>query len=149
MKKIIKILIGVSLILLLIGTVSAFEIKELKTLDDYDAFDVNGCSNYTTNHDRYFLVEKIHSFDEDFIDEWFNNHTDMKYSATPVEGDIYYCEDGTFEFYCYQEVVTIDGEYYMVSINQGSKLSPGEMDGFLKDLKEFNKLNNLETVSVT
>lgn len=36
----------------------------------------------------------------------------------------------------------------MVSINQDSKLSPSEENGFLDDLKEFNKLNNLKPIEI-
>ena len=56
--------------------------------------------------------------------------------------------DNNFKFYGYQEVVEDNGDYYMVSINQNSKMSPSEETGFLDDLKEFNKLNNLEPVAI-
>ena len=143
-----KILIGLLLMFLVIGTCTAFEIKELKTIPDYTDWDANGYSNYTTNSDRYFLVEKISSFDDDFKDEWFNNHTEWDFKAYPVGDNIWYAGDDTFEFYGYEEVVNIDGDYYMVSINQGSHLSPGEMKLYLQDLKDFNKLNNLEPVEI-
>ena len=146
MKK--YILLATIILLLTIGVAAAFEINTLKTLDGYNGFDANGYSNYTTNSNRYFLVEKILELDDDFKDEWFNNHTDLKFKTYPVGDNIYYAEDGTFEFYGYEEVVEIDGDYYMVSINQNSKLSPSEMNGFLKDIKEFNKLNNLEPIAI-
>ena len=143
-----KIILGTILLFLLIGSAAAFEINSLKTVDDYADWDANGYSNYTTNSNRYFLVEKISTFDDDFKDEWFNNHPEYEYTAQLTEGNIYYIEDNTFNFYGYQEVVEIDGDNYMVSINQNSKLSPGEKDLYLNDLKEFNKLNNLEPVEV-
>ena len=143
-----KILIGLLLMFMVIGTCVAFEINELKTIPDYTGWDANGYSNYTTNSDRYFLVEKIHSFDDDFKDEWFNNHTDWEFTTYPVGDNIWYVEDNTFEFYGYQEVAEIDGDYYMVSVNQNSHLSPSEMNLYLQDLKDFNKLNNLEPIEV-
>ena len=94
-------------------------------------------------------MEEIGTFDDDFIDEWFNNHTEFKYTVYPVGGNIYHQTDETFGFFGYQEVVSIDGKYYMVSINQDSKLSPGEEKLYLKDMQEFNKLNKLEPISVT
>ena len=130
------------------GIATAFEIKELKTLDDYDSFDNNGYSKYRTNSNRYFLVEKIGTFDDDFIDEWFNNNTDLKVTAYPVGGNIHYFGDETFNFYGYQEVIEADGDYYMVSLYQDSKLSPGEQTQYLKDLQEFNKVNSLEPVEI-
>ena len=146
--KAIKILIGISMLLLLLGSAAAFEINSLKTVDDYGDWDANGYSNYTTNSNRYFLVEKIGTFDDDFKDEWFKNHPEYEYTAELVDNNIYKIADNSFKFYGYQEVVEIDGDNYMVSINQNSKLSPGEESDFLNDLKEFNKLNNLEPIEV-
>lgn len=148
MKKIIKIITAISLLFLLIGIATAFEVQDLKTLEDYTDWDASGFSNYTTNSDRYFLVEKITELDDEFKDEWFNNHTEFKFTVKPAGDNIYNIADDTFNFYGYQEVVEIDGNYYMVSINQNSKLSPSEENGFLTDLKEFNKLNNLEPVAI-
>ena len=130
------------------GIATAFEVKDLKTIDDYDSFDNNGYSKYRTNSNRYFLVEKIVKLDDDFIDEWFNNNTKMKTTAYPVGDNIYYFGDDEFKFYGYHEVVELDGEYYMVNIYQDSKLSPGEQTQYLKDLQEFNKANNLKPIAV-
>ena len=148
MKKITKIIIGISMLFLLLGSAAAFEINTLKTLDDYNAWDNNGYSNYTTNSNRYFLVEKITDFDDDFKTEMFTSHPEDKYTAELVEGNIYKIADDIFSFYGYQEVVEIDGTNYMVSINQNSRLSPGEESDFLNDLQEFNKLNNLEPLEI-
>lgn len=145
----LKIILGIGILFLLIGSVAAFEINELKTIPDYTDWDANGYSNYTTNSNRYFLVEKIASLDDDFKDEWFTNHTDWEFTAYPVGDNIYYAEDRNFNFYGYEEVVEIEGEHYMVSINQNSKLSPGEMNWYLQDLKDFNKLNNLEPIEIS
>ena len=68
--------------------------------------------------------------------------------TTPIGDNIYYFEDDIFEFYGYQEVVDVDGQKYMASINQNSHLSPGEKNLYLQDLKDFNKLNNLEPVGI-
>lgn len=143
-----KIAIFTIFLLLSVGFASAFEINELKTIEDYTDFDSNGYSNFTTNSDRYFLVEKIRSFDDDFKEEWFENNTSIEYTVIPMDDNIFSVADDTFEFYGYQEVVEIDGDYYMVSINQNSKLSPGEETLYLSDLQDFNKLNNLEPVEV-
>ena len=85
---------------------------------------------------------------DDIKNDWFTNNTQFKLTVIPVEDNIWYVEDETFEYYGYQEVVEDGGEYYMVSINQNSHLSPSEKNEFLKDLQEFNKLNNLEPVEV-
>ena len=148
MKTITKIIIGISILFLLLGSAAAFEINSLKTVPDYTPWDNNGYSNYTTNSNRFFLVEKIGTFDDDFKDEWFNNHSETKYTSENIGNNIYKFSDDTFKFYGYQEVVNDDGDYYMISINQKSKMSPSEENGFLNDLKEFNQLNNLEPVEI-
>ena len=145
--KIWKILIGISILFLLIGSAAAVKVDSLKTMEDYTAWDDNGYSNYTTNSNRYFFVEKV-DLDDSLKDEWFNNHTDLEYMTMPVGDNIYYFEDEGFEFYGYQEVVEIDGTNYMISINQNSHLSPGEKNLYLQDLKDFNKLNNLEPIAI-
>ena len=149
-KKImkLKILIGIGLLFLLIGSVAAFEISSLKTLDGYDGFDKSGYSNYTTNSNRYFLVEKISELDDDFKEEWFTDHPEYKYTSEAVGNNIFRVNDDTFNFYGYQEVIEADGDYYMVSINQNSKLSPSEETEFLSDLNDFNKLNSLEPIAI-
>ena len=146
--KTLKILIGISILLLLIGAVAAVKVDSLKTIPDYNEWDENGYSNYTTNSNRYFFVEKVTELDDAFVDDWFNNHTDLKYMTMPVGDNIFYFEDDTFTFYGYQEVVNIDDEYYMISINQNSHLSPSEKNSYLDDLKEFNELNNLTPLEV-
>lgn len=148
MKTITKITIGIALLFLIIGTAAAFEINTLKPITDYTDFDANGYSNYTTNSNRYFCVEKIAELDDDFKNEWFNNNTDLKFKTYPVGDNIWYFEDETFSLYGYEEVVNLDDNYYMVSINQNSKLSPGEVNLYLQDIKDFNKLNSLEPVEI-
>ena len=146
-KMKMKILIGIGILFLLMGTVAAFEISELKTIEGYNDFD-DGFSNYTTNNNRYFCVEKTVSSIDDIKNEYFTNSTEFKLTVIPVEDNIWYIEDDTFEYYGYQEIVNIDGDDYMVSINQNSKLSPSEKNSFLSDLKEFNKLNSLEPIAI-
>lgn len=85
---------------------------------------------------------------DDIKNDWFTNSTEFKVTVIPVEDNIWYIEDGLFEYYGYQEVVEDGGEYYMVSINQNSYLSPSEKNLYLQDLKDFNKLNNLEPIAV-
>ena len=148
MKNITKVIIGISILFLLLGSATAFEIKELKTVNGYNAWDNNGYSNYTTNSNRYFCVEKIANLDDDFKDEWFNNHPEYEYTTEAVGDNIHKFADNNFKLYGYQEVVEDGGDYYMVSINQNSKMSPSEETSYLNDLKEFNKLNNLEPVVI-
>ena len=140
--KIWKILTGLLLMFLLIGTVTAFEIDSLKTTDDYTDIQ-DKCATYTTNENRFIFVEQMNDYADFFV-----NDTATQFMVIPVEDNIFYFEDDGIQQYGYQEMVNIDGDYYMVSVNQLSKLSPSEKNEFLKDLQEFNKLNNLEPVEV-
>ena len=82
----------------------------------------------------------------DYKADWFTNTSDMIVSN--VGDNIYLYRDDTLEIYGYQEIVSIDGIDYMVSINQGSKLSPSEENQLLEDMKDFNKMNNLEPIEI-
>ena len=69
-------------------------------------------------------------------------------TVSDVGNNTYYYEDTSLETYGYQEIVVFDGVSYMVSVNQNSKLSPSEKTAYLKDIQEFNKLNNLEPIAI-
>ena len=88
-------------------------------------------------------VEKVSG---DYKTDWFTNNSD--YTVIPMEDNIYSYEDTSLEIYGFEEIITIDGDDYMVSVNQNSKLSPSEQTQYLKDLQEFNELNNLEPVEI-
>ena len=141
MKKITKILIGISLILLLIGTVSAFDRDSLKPIDDCNAFK-EGSSVYKTYDAREFYVEKLYT-----PDVYFENTAD--YKVEPKENNTFYFEDVAFDLYGYQEAVELDGETYYISVYQHSKLSPSEEKELFEDLLEFNKINKLEPIEMS
>ena len=120
MKTITKLIIGISLILLLIGTVSATNIDDLKTPDECDNLK-DGVAAFTNHIDRMLYVEKVSG---DYVADWFTNTSDM--TVSNVEDNIYLYSDETLEIYGYQEIVEIDGVTYMASINQAARLSPSE-----------------------
>ena len=141
MKNITKILIGLGLILLLIGTVAAFDVDSLKPIDKCNKFD-KGSSTYKTYGDREFYVEKLYT-----PDVYFENTDD--YVVEAKGNNTFYFNDVAFDFFGYQEAVELDGETYYVSVYQHSKLSPSEEKELLKDLQDFNKLNNLEPIEMS
>ena len=140
--KIWKILTGFLLLFLIIGIACATDIDNLKTPDNCKELK-DGCGAYTNHIDRMLYVEKVTG---DYKADWFTNTSDM--SVSNVGDNIYLYGDNTLEIYGYQEIVSIDGVDYMVSINQGSKLSPSEENQLLEDMKDFNKMNNLEPIAV-
>ena len=142
MKTITKLIIGISLMLLLIGTVSATNIDDLKTPDDCNALK-DGVAAFTNHIDRMFYVEKA---GDNYKEDWFTNTSEM--TVSNVGDNIYLYSDDVLKTYGYQEIVNIDGIDYLISIDQISKLSPSEEKSLLDDMKEFNKLNNLEPVEV-
>ena len=137
-----KILIAIGMLFLLIGIAAAFDVDSLKVPDGYNNLK-DGCAAYTTNGDRMIYVEKVLG---DYKTDWFTNTSDM--TVSDVGNNTYYYEDTALGIYGYQEIVVFDGENYMVSVNQNSKLSPSEKTAYLKDIQEFNKLNNLEPIAV-
>ena len=137
-----KIILATIILFLTIGIVFATNIDDLKVPDGYNNLK-DGCSAYTTNGDRMIYVEKVSG---DYKTDWFTNNSD--YTVIPMEDNIYSYEDTSLEIYGFEEIITIDGDDYMVSVNQNSKLSPSEQTQYLKDLHEFNELNNLEPVEI-
>ena len=137
-----KFMIILILLIFTIGFVSATNIDDLKTPDECDNLK-DGVAAFTNHIDRMLYVEKVSG---DYVADWFTNTSDM--TVSNVEDNIYLYSDETLEIYGYQEIVEIDGVTYMVSINQGSKLSPSEEKLLLEDMEEFNKLNNLEPVEI-
>lgn len=137
-----KVILAALILFLTIGIVVATNIDDFKVPDGYNALK-DGCSAYTTNGDRMIYVEKASG---DYKTDWFTNTSDM--TVCDVGNNTYSYADDRLEIYGYQEIVVIDGVDYIVSVNQNSKLSPGEETLYLKDLQEFNKLNNLEPIAV-
>lgn len=140
--KIWKILIGISILFLLIGAVSATDIDKFQTPEDCKELK-DGTAAFTNHIDRMLYVEKA---GDDYKADWFTNTSDM--TVKHMGDNIYSYADTVLETYGYQEIVDIDGEHYMISINQGSKLSPSEENMLLEDMKEFNKVNNLEPIEI-
>ncbi|MBR2558451.1 MAG: hypothetical protein IKE95_08820 [Methanobrevibacter sp.] len=141
MKNVTKMLFVFSFSCLLISTVSAFDVDSLKPINDYNSFQ-DGCSTYRTNNKLCFSVEKMYG---DYSG-YFLNETEL--TVTPVGDNIYRIEDTAFEIYGYQEVVMIDGNAYLVCLLQESKMSPGETNLYLQNMKDFNSKNNLEPIAV-
>ena len=140
-----KILIGLLLMFLIIGTACAVEYTSLKNPKDFKAFDTFGVSEKETdgrvqltvvpiNDDavKYMKANGLESQDHIF------KYTDFGYSA----------KDGKFGYEGYTEVADINGEQCVVSVLFDSKMSPSEEKEFLNALTEFNELNNLTPIEI-
>ena len=137
-----KIILGMCVLFLLIGIVTATDIDKFKTPENCKELQ-NGTAAYNNHIDRMLYVEKVSG---DYEKDWFTNTSDM--TVKPVGDNIHWYSDDLLKTYGYEEIVEIDGDTYMISINQGSKLSPGEEKMLLEDMKEFNKANNLNPVKI-
>ena len=142
MKTWQKLAIGIGIIFLLMGAVSATDIDKFQTPKDCKELK-DGAAAYTNHMDRMLYVEKATG---DYKSAWFINTSDML--VKNMGDNIYRYSDNVMETYGYEEIVNIDGIDYMISINQGSELSPSEESMLLEDMREFNKVNNLEPVEV-
>ncbi len=142
MKKIINIFLILSILLLLAGAVSATNIDDLKVPQNCNPLK-DGKSSFTNHINRTLNVESVEG---DYKTDYFTNTSDM--TINNMGDNIYLYEDAAMGTYGYQEIVNIDGETYMVSIDQDSQLSPSEEKMLLEDMKDFNKKNNLETVEI-
>lgn len=137
-----KIVLGMLIVFLVMGVVAAFDVDSFKTIEKCKPFE-KGYSNYTIHHDRYFYASQ-----NSYYEDLFVNDTATQYTVKSVGDNIYYFNDDAFTVYGYQEVADVDGEPYVISVEQGSKLSPSEEKELLDDLKEFNTLNNLKPIEI-
>ena len=138
-----KILILLIILCLSFGVVYAVDIDAFKTPDDFKDFQ-DGCAAYDSNPGVMLYVEKA---GDTYKQDWFTNASDLTVSEVN-DTHIFYYESDSMWMYGYQEIIDIDGDVYLVSINQDSELSPGEKDLYLEDLIKFNELNNLEPIAV-
>lgn len=142
MKKIINIFLILSILLLFAGAVSATNIDDLKVPQNCNPLK-DGKASFTNHINRTLNVESVEG---DYKTDYFINNSGV---TVENKGDnIYFYHDEVMGLYGYEEIVNIDGVTYMVTIDQGSQLSPSEEKMLLEDMKDFNKKNNLETVEI-
>lgn len=147
--KIWKIIIGLSVLLLLIGMVSATDINNLKVPDGWKSL---GDGSYHEEGDspgqgsgQNMMIQK---WSDSFKDEYYQNNSDEKYSVQDTGNNTFmYIDDmnqnaGSFE------VVEIDGQKYFVNFWTVDNMDVEKIADTSLFMQEFNKLNNLEPVEV-
>lgn len=139
MKNSLKIIIGITILFLLIGVVSAYTNDEFKAPSSLHKVGSNGFEDGQSHSINVF------EYTADSHDVWFVN--DTNYIVTPYDGD------ENFYLYVQQpndagifEVVEKDGKQYLV--NSHSEKGSSETPTVLQNLLEFNKLNNLKPISI-
>lgn len=142
MKKILKILIGISILFLLLGTAYAIQNNEKFTAP-------SGLHKMGYND---FVDEKGHNimimnYTDDNIKTWFENDTDPYYLVEPYSGNESFYLGVDDENDCYiLEVVEKDGCKYI--IGSWTPKGAGETPTILSNLLEFNKLNKLNPINI-
>jgi len=142
MKNITKILIAIGIIFLCIGVVSAANLNQVfKAPSGLEAI---GNNDFVDKQGHNIMIME---FNEDNKQTWFENDTDPEYYVEPSQ-DIQNIYIGlTDEDNYFLEVVEKDGTQYIVG-----SWTPNDSNNDFKiiaeNLKEFNKLNNVEPVEV-
>lgn len=147
--KIWKILIGLSILFLLIGMVSATDINNLKVPDGWKAI---GGGSYHEEGDspgqgsgQNMMIEKWY---DGLKDEYYQNNTDEQYTVIEDGNHTFmYIDDLNQMAGCF-EVVEIDNEKYFVNFWTVDYRNSEEIADASYFMVQFNELNNLEPVEV-
>lgn len=135
-----KILIGILLIFLVIGTACAVNVSDLKVPIGYNE-ETEGYYYLNTDEDTHLYIGKLSDNEGVF-------ETTSDYFVVGIGDNFYTFEDILVNSYGVQEKVNIDGEDYLVSIDKTTPLSDTDRTMFIEDLKDFNSKNNLQPIEV-
>lgn len=137
-----KILIGISILFLVMGIVTASQFDDLKAPDGYEGM-MMGTSMKEGNSQISIVVDKQVN-----NPTAFQNVTDSlsAQTVTPLGEHIYKFSDSKLNCRGVEEAVTIDGIKYVVWIEDDSG-ADGSVDELLSALKEFNSINNIQPIA--
>lgn len=145
-----KILIGISFLLILIGTVVATDVNELKVPDGWESLH-NG--NYHEvgqsagqGSGRNMMIQK---YSDSIKSDYCNNVSEDNYITFQNNDKTWNYSDGANQDTGCFEVVNIDGEKYFVVFSTQDNVELNKDSHTTYDLMvEFNKLNNFEPVEI-
>lgn len=138
--KIWKILIGIGIIFLLIGTVYAADFVDMFKAPS--PLHPMGTSSYVDEQGHNILISEL---DDETITTWLQNDTDPSYLVKEFNKTTYIATDDENDCYIH-EVIEKDGKKYLIS-----SWTPKGADETLiiqGNLEEFNKLNNLNPLEI-
>ena len=135
-----KIIIGILLLFLVIGTAAAVNINDLKVPVGYNE-ETEGYYYLNTDEDTHLYIGEL-SLNEGVFEN------DTGYAVYSIGDKLYAFEDTAIQSYGIQEKVKINGEDYLVSIDKTTPLDNVDKTMFKEDLQTFNKLNNLEPIEL-
>ena len=137
-----KILIGISILFLVMGIVTASQFDDLKSPEGFE-----GMMMGTAMKNGDVTVSIV-------VDKQVNNPTAFQnvtndlstHVVTPLGDHIYKFMDSKSNYRGVEEAVTIDGIKYVVWIEDDSGAA-GSVDDLLSSLKEFNSINGLQPIA--
>ena len=138
--KIGKILIGIAILFLLIGTVSAAYNNEIFTAPS--PLKPMGHNGFVDEQGHNILISEL---TDDAVTTWLQNDTDPVYLVEKYNDTLYIGTDDENDCYLH-EVVEKDGKQYLIS--SWTPKGADETKVIQKNLEEFNKLNNLVPLNV-
>ena len=136
-----KILIGIGILFLLIGSVAAFEVDEMKVPFGFSNLE-GGMAMLNDGHTELYVGQL------DNNPGVFESNVEEGYIVSDVGNNTYYFIDEVMQMYGLQEKVSIDNVDYLVSVSKDSELSNADKVLLQEDLAKFNELNNLEPLEV-
>ena len=151
MKTITKIIIGISILFLLIGVVSAALNSELQAPDEFEHSEFWDKNNFMDiyslkgdNNTRLY----IEKYDEENDAILFENDKELDYSVTPLDDNMYMAIDNGVHEGSVMEVIEFNGEQYFIYTALSDNPSDSQVKDSSKYLTEFNKLNNVEPINI-
>ena len=133
MKSRTKIIIGISILFLLIGTVSAVTVDDFKAPYSFGKFNGGQSINEIDSSIQFYIYE----FDAaDYT-------SDADFDVTPLENNTYKVFDKGFKSTGIQEKISVNGTDFTVYLFGNT-----DFDNLQGYLNQFNKENNLEPVEV-
>ena len=148
MKNMTKIIIGIALLFLVIGMVSATDINNLKCPDGWEtigggSYHEIGDSPGSGNGHNMMIME----YTDANCDEFFENNTSENYYVFKNADNTYNYTDWTVnnDEGCFEVVKIDDKEYFLIF---SSNIDKDYDKNIYESMLDFNKLNNLEPVEV-
>ena len=149
MKNMTKIIIGIALLFLVIGIVSATDINNLKCPDGWEAVgggsyhEIGSSAGSGSGHNM--MIQK---WDDSFKDDYYQNITEEQYTVMKDANNTFMYIDALNENAGCFEVVEIDGEKYFVNFWTVDYTDSEKIADTTLFMVEFNQLNNLKPIAV-
>ena len=137
-----EILIGIGILFLLIGSVAAIDIDDMKVPFGYSNLE-DGVAMLNDGHTELYIGKLAEN------PGVFESNIDEGYVVSDIGNNTYYFIDDGMQMYGLQEKVNIDNVDYIVSVSKDSELSNADKTLLKEDLENFNELNNLKPLEVS